>query len=380
MHSMNSLSHTFALTLGEASSVAGSHTISKNYQSKMGFRTLATTPKGETVVASDRGELRLYDKIDKKAKTLFPGWGGTSPCVYPPATETALTWMVGPVGPRRRRSDHRRRRLQRLQVDPRDVPQLHRRHQHRGGGQRPGDGLHQVDGGQQGPSKARLPGPSPKVGISSQRVDHDRGRTARPDPAVHQAGAPGLHGRAGAVFQGLLQHWRRRRAFHRVQVRVTEGFRAGNQGLRAGPRAGFGLGTGLSIVAQDSGPPRAALPPGIRAGSGAGFGLGTGLSTVDQNSGPPRAARPCRPPDRLQRLCRFGSRRSSGSFEIRWNFRRVKAGHHFDYRILKHSDRVVADQFIYNNNRNVVVTLPDNVMVVNNAQLQSPRKPAGLPK
>ena len=157
---------------------------------------------------------------------------------------------------------------------------------------------------------------------------------------------------------------------------MTEGFRAGNQGLRAGPRAGFGLGTGLSIVAQDSGPPRAALPPGIRAGSGAGFGLGTGLSTVDQNSGPPRAPRP----SRLQRLCRFGSRRSSGSFEIRWNFRRVKAGHHFDYRILKHSDRVVADQFIYNNNRNVVVTLPDNVMVVNNAQLQSPRKPAGLPK
>ena len=108
--------------------------------------------------------------------------------------------------------------------------------------------------------------------------------------------------------------------------------------------------------------------------------LGPGPSIVAQDSGPPRAARPAVLPTIYKRFCRFGSRRSSGSFEIRWNFRRVKAGHHFDYRILKHSDRVVADQFIYNNNRNVVVTLPDNVMVVNNAQLQSPRKPAGLPK
>ena len=50
---------------------------SKQYTGKMAFRTLATTPKGEVVIANDRGELRLYDKIDKKAKTVFPGWGGT---------------------------------------------------------------------------------------------------------------------------------------------------------------------------------------------------------------------------------------------------------------------------------------------------------------
>ena len=67
---------------------------------------------------------------------------------------------------------------------------------------------------------------------------------------------------------------------------------------------------------------------------------------------------------------------SSGSYEIRWNFRRIKAGHIFDYRILKHSDRIVADQFLFNHDRNVMVTLPDNVLVVNAAQLVSPRKAA----
>ena len=68
---------------------------------------------------------------------------------------------------------------------------------------------------------------------------------------------------------------------------------------------------------------------------------------------------------------------STGSYEVRWNFRRVKAGHLFDYRLLRHTDRIVADQFIYNQDRNVVVTLPDNVLVVNSASLRSPAKVAG---
>jgi len=68
---------------------------------------------------------------------------------------------------------------------------------------------------------------------------------------------------------------------------------------------------------------------------------------------------------------------STGSYEVRWNFRRVKAGHLFDYRLLRHTDRIVADQFIYNQDRNVVVTLPDNVLVVNSASLRSPAKVTG---
>jgi len=45
------------------------------YKSKNEFRCVATTGKGHLVVASDKGELRLYDKIDKRAKTLIPGLG-----------------------------------------------------------------------------------------------------------------------------------------------------------------------------------------------------------------------------------------------------------------------------------------------------------------
>lgn len=48
----------------------------KTYASKMQFSSLATTGKGELVVASDKGDIRLYDKLDKRAKTHLPGIGG----------------------------------------------------------------------------------------------------------------------------------------------------------------------------------------------------------------------------------------------------------------------------------------------------------------
>jgi hypothetical protein len=35
-----------------------------------------TTGKGDLAVASAKGDIRLYDKIDKKAKTQLPGLGG----------------------------------------------------------------------------------------------------------------------------------------------------------------------------------------------------------------------------------------------------------------------------------------------------------------
>jgi hypothetical protein len=46
------------------------------YNSKNQFSCTTTTGKGDLVVASNKGEIRLYDKIQKRAKTQLPGFGG----------------------------------------------------------------------------------------------------------------------------------------------------------------------------------------------------------------------------------------------------------------------------------------------------------------
>lgn len=48
---------------------------SKEYKVKNGFNCGMATSKGHVVVASRKGDLRLYDKIDKRAKSLLPGFG-----------------------------------------------------------------------------------------------------------------------------------------------------------------------------------------------------------------------------------------------------------------------------------------------------------------
>ena len=45
------------------------------YKSKNEFSCTATTGTGDLVVASDKGDIRLYDKIQKRAKTHLPGLG-----------------------------------------------------------------------------------------------------------------------------------------------------------------------------------------------------------------------------------------------------------------------------------------------------------------
>ena len=50
----------------------------KQYVVKNEFSCGATTGKGELAVASSKGDIRLYDKLDKRAKTLLPGFGGES--------------------------------------------------------------------------------------------------------------------------------------------------------------------------------------------------------------------------------------------------------------------------------------------------------------
>ena len=48
---------------------------SKTYVVKNDFTCGATTGQGELAVASKKGDIRLYNKLDKRAKTLLPGFG-----------------------------------------------------------------------------------------------------------------------------------------------------------------------------------------------------------------------------------------------------------------------------------------------------------------
>lgn len=47
----------------------------KEYLVKNGFTCGATTEQGELAVGSGKGDVRLYNKLDKRAKTLLPGFG-----------------------------------------------------------------------------------------------------------------------------------------------------------------------------------------------------------------------------------------------------------------------------------------------------------------
>ena len=48
---------------------------SKVYTTNPKFTKLATTIDGRFLVGSKNGEIRLFDQLGKKAKTLFPGLG-----------------------------------------------------------------------------------------------------------------------------------------------------------------------------------------------------------------------------------------------------------------------------------------------------------------
>ncbi len=57
--------------------ISGANKIAQlnEYASKVFFSSLATSQDGFLAVASDKGDIRLYDKIDKRAKTQLPGLG-----------------------------------------------------------------------------------------------------------------------------------------------------------------------------------------------------------------------------------------------------------------------------------------------------------------
>ncbi|ORY06086.1 Vid27 family protein [Basidiobolus meristosporus CBS 931.73] len=63
---------------------------------------------------------------------------------------------------------------------------------------------------------------------------------------------------------------------------------------------------------------------------------------------------------------------STGPYVITWNFRRVKQGRLDDYQIKRYTDTVVADNFKFGEDRNIVVALPQDVTMVKKKTLKSP--------
>jgi hypothetical protein len=65
---------------------------------------------------------------------------------------------------------------------------------------------------------------------------------------------------------------------------------------------------------------------------------------------------------------------STGPFVITWNFRRVKNGHLYDYSIKQYTEDVIADNFKFGEDRNIIVALGGNVEMTAKSQLQTPTK------
>lgn len=63
---------------------------------------------------------------------------------------------------------------------------------------------------------------------------------------------------------------------------------------------------------------------------------------------------------------------STGPYVITWNLRRIKQGKLWDYQIRKYGDNVVADNFRFNQDRNIVVTLPHHVTMISQKTLAKP--------
>ncbi|KAJ3314655.1 hypothetical protein HDV04_005661 [Boothiomyces sp. JEL0838] len=65
---------------------------------------------------------------------------------------------------------------------------------------------------------------------------------------------------------------------------------------------------------------------------------------------------------------------STGKFIISWNFREIKLGKYYNYTIKEYSENVVADNFKYGQDRDIIVALPSNVEMVKKNHLSTPVK------
>lgn len=65
---------------------------------------------------------------------------------------------------------------------------------------------------------------------------------------------------------------------------------------------------------------------------------------------------------------------STGPFIVAWNFRQVKSGNINNYTLRRFSEEVVADNFKFGGDREIIVTLPENVFVEEKKKLKAPTR------
>ncbi|KAG8965086.1 hypothetical protein FRC03_000967 [Tulasnella sp. 419] len=65
---------------------------------------------------------------------------------------------------------------------------------------------------------------------------------------------------------------------------------------------------------------------------------------------------------------------SNGPYVIAWDFKKVKAGKLDKYEIKLYNDTVVSDNFRFANDKDIVVALPDNVLLLNKKKLRKPTR------
>ncbi|WVR00053.1 hypothetical protein IAU59_007195 [Kwoniella sp. CBS 9459] len=70
---------------------------------------------------------------------------------------------------------------------------------------------------------------------------------------------------------------------------------------------------------------------------------------------------------------------STGKYVITWNFRRLKQGRTDDYQIKQYDSRVVADNFKFGADKNIIVALEHNVLMANKKELAKPTRSSLAP-
>nr|XP_019011523.1 cytoplasmic protein [Kwoniella pini CBS 10737]OCF50304.1 cytoplasmic protein [Kwoniella pini CBS 10737] len=71
---------------------------------------------------------------------------------------------------------------------------------------------------------------------------------------------------------------------------------------------------------------------------------------------------------------------STGKYVVIWNFRRLKQGRTDDYQIKQYDSRVVADNFKFGADKNIIVALEHNVVMANKRELAKPTRSSLAPR
>jgi len=65
---------------------------------------------------------------------------------------------------------------------------------------------------------------------------------------------------------------------------------------------------------------------------------------------------------------------STGPYLIIWDFKKVKRGDTSAYSMRKHNADVIAENFVYNNDKEAIITLPDDVTTIARDSMYKPEK------